>query len=817
MVHFKGAMAEYLLHGTLLIKIYGAEEIVTQDRKTGKAPGFIRMVVQTSENLLGFGKGYSQYYATVDLGKTRVGRTRVLEGNFKDPEWNETFSIFCAHTVSHLVVSIKDAAVVGTAVIGRARIPAIDLLSGKQIEDWYPLHSDSTGHLDGARLRFSVQFTRAIEDQYWGKGILDRQNPGLPFSYFPQKKGCRVTLYQDAHVTDNFLPPIYLGHDQIYQPCRCWEDMFDAIHNAKHIIYITGWSVYTEFKLCRDPQRVVPGDEGLTLGELLKRKADQGVRVNLMVWDDRSSNWGIMGQMATHDEETANYFKGTGVNCFLCPRSGYSKSTVLQTVKTVVMFTHHQKSLIVDASMPSDCITSQERRLVSFVGGLDLCDGRYDDQYHSLFRTLDTVHSTDFHNGGFAGASIEYGGPREPWHDIHCKLEGPIAWDVLYNFEQRWRKQAGESLEHLLSPDAIERGLLPIAVTLEDDLETWNVQLFRSIDAGAAFGFSDDTEKVAKLGLVSGKDNTIDRSIQNAYIHAIRCAKNFIYIENQYFVGSSFGWDSSQEVGANNLIPMELVRKIASKIEAGERFSVYIVIPLYPEGYPSGDAVQAILRWQQKTFQMMYKEIANSLRLKKRTDLHPKDYLSVFCLGNRETILPNEYAPTSTPQDLYYKSAQENRRFMIYVHSKMMIVDDEYIIVGSANINERSLNGSRDSEIAMGAYQPYYLATNSPATGQIHGFRMALWFEHMGYLDNYFLHPSSLECIRKVNHRGDELWSMFSQKDVVDLPGHLMTYPYSIGRDGSVSELRDAEYIPDTTDAKVFGRSSYKLPVTITS
>lgn len=193
------------------------------------------------------------------------------------------------------------------------------------------------------------------------------------------------------------------------------------------------------------------------------------------------------------------------------------------------------------------------------------------------------------------------------------------------------------------------------------------------MNAGAAFGFSDDTEKVAKLGLVSGKDNTIDRSIQNAYIHAIRCAKNFIYIENQYFVGSSFGWDSSQEVGANNLIPMELVRKIASKIEAGERFSVYIVIPLYPEGYPSGDAVQAILRWQQKTFQMMYKEIANSLRLKKRTDLHPKDYLSVFCLGNRETILPNEYAPTSTPQDLYYKSAQENRRFMIYVHSKMMI------------------------------------------------------------------------------------------------------------------------------------------------
>ena len=33
-------------------------------------------------------------------------------------------------------------------------------------------------------------------------------------------------------------------------------------------------------------------------------------------------------------------------------------------------------------------------------------------------------------------------GPREPWHDIHCRMEGPAAWDVLLNFEQRWRKQS---------------------------------------------------------------------------------------------------------------------------------------------------------------------------------------------------------------------------------------------------------------------------------------------------------------------------------------------------------------------------------------
>lgn len=37
----------------------------------------------------------------------------------------------------------------------------------------------------------------------------------------------------------------------------------------------------------------------------------------------------------------------------------------------------------------------------------------------------------------------------------------------------------------------------------------------------------------------------------------------------------------------------------------------------------------------------------------------------------------------------------------IYVHSKLMIVDDRYVLVGSANINERSLQGNRDSELAV--------------------------------------------------------------------------------------------------------------------
>ncbi len=31
-------------------------------------------------------------------------------------------------------------------------------------------------------------------------------------------------------------------------------------------------------------------------------------------------------------------------------------------------------------------------------------------------------------------------GPREPWHDLHCKIEEQAACDILTHVEQHWRK-----------------------------------------------------------------------------------------------------------------------------------------------------------------------------------------------------------------------------------------------------------------------------------------------------------------------------------------------------------------------------------------
>ena len=255
-------------------------------------------------------------------------------------------------------------------------------------------------------------------------------------------------------------------------------------------------------------------------------------------------------------------------------------------------------------------------------------------------------------------------------------LEGSVAWDVLLNFQQRWEKQVGNQL--LFSSSKLDEYFVPRStVVTTNENETWNVQLFRSIDGGAASGFPPDPEEAAELGLVSGKDNIIDRSIQDAYISAIRRAKNFIYIENQYFLGSSYGWQASdivvEDIGALHLIPKELSLKIVSKIEAGERFSVYVVIPMWPEGIPESGSVQAILDWQRRTMEMMYADIAKAIQ-RKRIQANPRDYLTFFCLGNREGKKDMEYTPTEAPEpDTDYARAQKARRFMIYVHAKMMI------------------------------------------------------------------------------------------------------------------------------------------------
>lgn len=819
-------MTPRLLHGTLDVTVYGVDNLQYGcGFSLLKTEGFLkfgkrclvnvkRSMSCLSENVVG-----SRLYATVDLDKARVARTRMVGNEPHNPRWNESFHVYCAHSISHVVFTIKDDDAIGATLIGRAYLPVEDITNGNILERWVEVEDEDRKPIPGgSRVHIKLQFFDVNQDRHWSQGIKSPQYEGVPYVFFNQRQGCRVTLYQDAHVPDSFSPKISLA-GKLYEAHRCWEDIFDAISDAKHLIYITGWSVYTEITLIRDPNRRKPGGE-LKLGELLKKKAEEGVTVLMLVWDDRTSvlDFKKDGLMATHDEETEKYFRGSKVHCILCPRNPDVGRSMIQGFQVSTMFTHHQKTVVVDSEMLDT--VSGKRGIVSFIGGIDLCDGRYDTQDHPLFKTLDSVHYDDFHQPNFTGSSIKKGGPREPWHDIHCKLEGPVAWDVLYNFEQRWTKQVGDKL--LISQKQLEATTVrPLPVLQPNDTETWNVQLFRSIDDGAVVGFPQKPDNAAAAGLVSGKNSVIDRSIQDAYINAIRRAKNFIYIENQYFLGSSFGWKSTDinvpDIAALHLIPKELSLKIVSKIEAGERFTVYIVIPMWPEGLPESGSVQAILDWQRRTMDMMYSDITEAL-VKKGLNTDPREYLAFFCLGNRETKKIGEYAPPEEPEpDTDYSRARQARRFMIYVHAKMMIVDDEYIIIGSANINQRSMDGSRDSEIAMGGYQPHHLATSQPARGQIYGFRMALWYEHLGMLDPSFQHPESVQCIQLVNQVANENWEKYASETLEqDLMSHLLRYPIQVGNNGIVTTLPGVNHFPDTK-ANVLGTKSDYFPPILTT
>ncbi|KAM7483646.1 hypothetical protein LguiB_008229 [Lonicera macranthoides] len=810
-------MAQILLHGTLHVTVYEVDKLHPGE---GGGSGIFTKLMENIEETVGFGKGTPKIYASIDLEKARVGRTRMIENEPNNPKWYESFHIYCGHMASNVIFTVKDDNPIGATLIGRAYVPVHQLLDGEEVDRWVELLDEDKNPVEaGSKIHVRLHYFDVTQDRNWARGIRSSKFPGVPYTFFSQRHDCKVSLYQDAHIPDKFIPKIPLSGGKYYEPHRCWEDIFDAITKARHLIYITGWSVYTEIALIRDSRRQKPGGD-ITLGELLKKKANEGVAVLMLVWDDRTSVDLLKkdGLMATHDEETANFFEGTDVHCVLCPRNPDDGGSMIQDLQISTMFTHHQKIVIVDSEMPSG--ESRQRRIMSFVGGLDLCDGRYDSPFHSLFRTLDTAHHDDFHQPNFTGADITKGGPREPWHDIHSRLEGPIAWDVLFNFEQRWKKQGGKDV--LLNLRELDSIIIPPSpVMFPDDQETWNVQLFRSIDGGAAFGFPETPEEAAQAGLVSGKDNIIDRSIQDAYIHAIRRARHFIYIENQYFLGSSFGWNSDdikvESIGALHLIPKELSLKIVSKIEAGERFTVYVVVPMWPEGIPESASVQAILDWQRRTIEMMYKDIVQVLQ-SKGIEEDPRNYLTFFCLGNREVKRSGEYEPSEQPEpDSDYLKAQESRRFMIYVHTKMMIVDDEYIIIGSANINQRSMDGARDSEIAMGAYQPHHLAARHSARGQIHGFRMALWYEHLGMLDDAFLRPEGTECVEKVNNIADKYWDMYSSDSLErDLPGHLLRYPIGIASDGDVTELPGFEFFPDT-QARILGAKSDYLPPILTT
>jgi phospholipase D1/2 len=184
----------------------------------------------------------------------------------------------------------------------------------------------------------------------------------------------------------------------------------------------------------------------------------------------------------------------------------------------------------------------------------------------------------------------------------------------------------------------------------------------------------------------------VENSILKAYYSLIENSKHYIFIENQFFVSKSY--DKTEEdsdagkKSISSIVKNEIALRIRKRIEraylAKEKFRVFIFIPLLPgfAGEPDEGTIQIILGHT-------YAGICRNNGLSIIEELSSimgdkwKDYIGFYSLRGHGVL--NGVPVTE----------------LIYIHSKLMIVDDETVIIGSANINDRSMLGSRDSEFCV--------------------------------------------------------------------------------------------------------------------
>ncbi|KAI9280713.1 hypothetical protein BY458DRAFT_430498 [Sporodiniella umbellata] len=327
--------------------------------------------------------------------------------------------------------------------------------------------------------------------------------------------------------------------------------------------------------------------------------------------------------------------------------------------------------------------------------------------------------------------------PRMPWHDVTLGVVGPIARDVSRHFIQRWNfLKASKSMHRSRVPFLMPKGEFVAARDESKFLGTCKVQLLRS-----SARWSSDIER--------------EHSVYNAYMECISQAQHYIYIENQFFISTT-----KEDKLLRNKIAQALVSRIKRAYDNGEKFRVYIVIPLIPafEGdLASTEASSArnVMHFQYATISRGSSSIVEKL---KEYGIDPDQYINWFSLRNYAKLkvpirTENPFDDLNrVPSSRSYSSSKTSRsssspddRFcyvteILYIHSKLMIVDDRIVLMGSANINDRSQLGNRDSEVALLVEDtemvPSFMnGKEFKASKFAHTLRMQLWKEHLGLLN----------------------------------------------------------------------------------
>ncbi len=247
-----------------------------------------------------------------------------------------------------------------------------------------------------------------------------------------------------------------------------------------------------------------------------------------------------------------------------------------------------------------------------------------------------------------------------PWHDAHMRIEGPAVADVRENILQRWTEVAQRRDGPDWPKDLPSDTPAPVAGGAM-------AQIVRSIPK-ATYDFAPD-------GIFT---------IRDMYMRAVASAQRFIYLESQYLWPEIYRGIDTLLWGGRSPELAAFIEALGDALERG--VSVGIVLPDHPNcGRSYTDAGLALLR--ERAPQAV--EAGRLLALTLGADSQSVD----------------------APGGLFYRP--------VYVHAKIGIVDDRWLTIGSANLNNRGFGG--DAELNISLADPQIAAD----------MRLALWMEHL--------------------------------------------------------------------------------------
>lgn len=379
--------------------------------------------------------------------------------------------------------------------------------------------------------------------------------------------------------------------------------------------------------------------------------------------------------------------------------------------------THHQKTILIDFDH------KEGAKAVGYVMGLNSVTDYWDTTAHLLDDTRREQGGVNERRECLQGMAADGGfSTLKPYQDYACRIDGGKALIALYNnFVKAWDR-AIDDRTRSASTDCVSRELpcgSPPARLLDK--------------AGP-----DDS--IVQIVLTQPEEQ--DRTIKEVYFRAVTqasLAAGYLYVENQYF---------QYEDWARHLLAER--KKVvaawkAGSVKAGKTMRdmplmhVFIVIPV-PERAQmvprSHDTLAALgqhdgMTGQNKMIddynkQPKTRHVRGGFGITNEVEVKLPDVVRHSNGINKPgaMTLESEFGLKVSVAMLNVSAFDTDRwRYReIYIHSKLMLVDDVFMTLGSANLNQRSM--AVDSEINI-ATVDYRVATD---------LRKRVWRMHSGGL-----------------------------------------------------------------------------------